>query len=68
LRKSSHHIQPLRRYCRFHLLQTTLEGHFRPSSIFYQIRENLHLPYPPVSQTELAVRIEIYPHQRVSAN
>ncbi|VEN34553.1 unnamed protein product, partial [Callosobruchus maculatus] len=68
LRQSSHQIQSLRRYCRFQLLQTTLEGHLRPSSIFHKIRKNLHLHYLPVPQTELAVRIEIYPHQCVSAN
>ncbi|VEN56977.1 unnamed protein product, partial [Callosobruchus maculatus] len=66
--QSSHHIEPLRRYYRFQLLRTTLEGHLRPSSIFHKTRENLHLHYLPVSQTELAVRIEIYPHQRISAN
>ncbi|VEN50373.1 unnamed protein product [Callosobruchus maculatus] len=49
-------------------------NHFRKTSSsvihFPQNKGKLtkHLHYPPVSQTKLAVRIEIYPYQCVSAN
>ncbi|VEN57602.1 unnamed protein product [Callosobruchus maculatus] len=50
----------------------TSSNYFRRTSSFVihfpQNKGKLTPTLPPVSQTELAVRIEICPHQRVSTN